>query len=272
MDRIGSVTFDDRTGKGGEAKDEVESVEVKPTVVQVYFPGRGRTLAYYNEHFDLHVGDIVFVDGKLEGLLGRVTAVSTHFKVKKEDYKQVIGLADTHVTGQFFQANGHLITFDPLVLPWKQFCSWVKPPEDDAGYYVSYDGEGFALDDLSGLEVSDAVYERGMEYHQEDRVVYLCLNGAQGRAIVKGTRPYEVEFRYRKGQIGDLLCDCPCGYTCKHAVAVLLQLRETLEIVEKEYAALWRASDYFSIVSKTMFYTFAVDADPKAVLSLGRRP
>ena len=204
MDRIGSVPFGDRTSKDGEARDEVESVEVKPTVVQVYFPGKGRTLAYYNERFDLHVGDIVFVDGKLEGLLGRVTVVSTHFKVKKEDYKQVIGLADTHVTGQFFQANGHLITFDPLVLPWKQFCSWVKPPEDDAGYYVSYDGEGFALDDLSGLEVSDAVYERGMEYHQEDRVVYLCLNGAQGRAIVKGTRPYEVEFRYRKGQIGDL--------------------------------------------------------------------
>ena len=29
-----------------------------------------RALAYYNDRFDLHVGDIVFVDGRLEGLRG----------------------------------------------------------------------------------------------------------------------------------------------------------------------------------------------------------
>lgn len=74
----------------------------------------------------------------------------------------MIGLVDTRVIGQFYQANTHLITFDPLVLPWEQFCSWVKPPEeDDTEYYISYDEGGFPLDDLSGLNVDSAVAERG---------------------------------------------------------------------------------------------------------------
>ena len=33
-----------------------------PSVVQVRFPGQGRSLAYYNDSFDLRVGDVVFVE------------------------------------------------------------------------------------------------------------------------------------------------------------------------------------------------------------------
>lgn len=270
MNPIGFNPFHSRTGQEKPEKRELKTAaEVKPTIVQIFFPDRGRTLAYYNDRFDLRLGDIVFVDGKLAGVRGRVTAVSTHFKVKLEDYKRVIGLADTRVVGQFYQANAHLITFDPLVLSWRQFCTWVKPPEEDeTEYYISYDEEGFPLDDWSELEVDGVVAERGVNYYRENRVLYLCLNGAQGRAIVEGTKPYEVEFQYRNGQIGNLFCDCPCGYTCKHDVAVLLQLRETLELIEKDYAARWAESRYFAIVSKPMLYRFAVDANPRAVLTL----
>lgn len=270
MNPIGFNPFHSRTNQEKSERQERKTMaEIKPTIVQIFFPDRGRTLAYYNDRFDLHPGDIVFVDGKLAGLRGRVTAVSTHFKVKVEDYKRVIGLADTRVIGQFYQANAHLITFDPLVLPWKQFCSWVKPPEEDGSeYYISYDEKGFPLDDLSGLEVDGAVAERGVDYYRENRVLYLCLNDVQGRAIVEGTKPYEVEFQYRDGQISNLFCDCPCGYTCKHEVAVLLQLRETLELIEEDYAAQWDESRYFAIVSKPMLYRFAVDANPGAVLTL----
>lgn len=83
---------------------------------------------------------------------------------------------------------------------------------------------------------------------------------------MEGTKPYEVGSQYRDGQISNLFCDCPCGCTCEHEVAVLLQLWETLEVIEENYAAQW--SGYFAIVSKSMFYTFAVDANPNAVLSL----
>ena len=268
MNPIGFNPFNWRTDKDDKKEPENKTcAEIKPTIVQIFFPDRNRTLSYYNDRFNLCVGDIVFVDGKLEGLRGRVTAISTHFKVKVEDYKRVIGVADTRVVGQLYQANAHLITFDPLVLPWKQFCSWMKPPqEDETEYYISYDEEGFPLDDFSGLQVSKEVFERGLGYYQENRVRYLCLNGVQGRAIVEGAKPYEVEFQYRDGQISNLFCDCPCGYTCKHEVAVLLQLRETLELIEKDYAD--RRGSYFAIVSKPMFYTFAIDANPNAVLSL----
>ena len=46
------------------------------SVVQVYFAGRNMTLAYYNDQFDLHCGNIVYVDGKLEGMRGRVMEVN----------------------------------------------------------------------------------------------------------------------------------------------------------------------------------------------------
>lgn len=45
----------------------------RKSVVQVYFAGKNTTFAYYNDQFDLHPGDLVYVDGKLEGHRGRVT-------------------------------------------------------------------------------------------------------------------------------------------------------------------------------------------------------
>ena len=76
MNPIGFNPFHSRTGQEKSKKRERKTVaEIKPTIVQIFFPDRGRTLAYYNDRFDLHPGDIVFVDGKLAGLRGRVTAV-----------------------------------------------------------------------------------------------------------------------------------------------------------------------------------------------------
>ena len=78
MNPIGFNPFGRRTNKDSEKRPELKvKGEIKPTIVQIFFPDRNRTLSYYNDRFDLHMGDIVFVDGKLEGLRGRVTAVST---------------------------------------------------------------------------------------------------------------------------------------------------------------------------------------------------
>ena len=55
--------------------------EPKKSVVRVYFPARNMTLSYYNDQFDLHRGDLVFVDGKLEGLRGRVVDVNGKIKL-----------------------------------------------------------------------------------------------------------------------------------------------------------------------------------------------
>ena len=74
----------------------------RKSVVQVSFPGRGGALAYYNDQFDLKVGDRVYVEGKLEGQLGYVAAVNYSFKIKLSEYKRVIAVADTNVHGQFY--------------------------------------------------------------------------------------------------------------------------------------------------------------------------
>ena len=87
------------------------------SLVQVYFAGRNMTLAYYNDKFDLHCGDMVYVEGKLEGQRGRVVDVNYNFKIKLSDYKRVIAVVDTAVNGQFFMTGSHFITFDRTALP-----------------------------------------------------------------------------------------------------------------------------------------------------------
>ena len=78
-----------------------ETPVVKKSVVEVYFPDRNLTCSYYNDMFNLKRGDIVYVEGKLEGLRGRVVDINYNFKIKLSDYKRVIGVADTDVIGEF---------------------------------------------------------------------------------------------------------------------------------------------------------------------------
>ena len=104
----------------------------KKSVVQVRFPGKGMALSYYNDQFDLKQGDLVYVDGKLEGQLGRVMEVNYNFKIKIADYKKVIAVVDTTVHGEFFLAGSHFVAFDPTVIPAQQIITWFKaPPKED---------------------------------------------------------------------------------------------------------------------------------------------
>ena len=97
----------------------VISRKPKPTrsLVLIHFPARNMTLSYYNDQFDLHCGDLVFVDGKLEGFRGHVVDVCYTFKIKLSDYKRVISVADTKVHGEFHFAGSHFVTFDRSALP-----------------------------------------------------------------------------------------------------------------------------------------------------------
>ena len=56
-----------------------------PSLVRVHFPARNRAYSYYNDAFDLHWGDVVYVEGKLAGLRGRVVDVSYNFKIKRSN-------------------------------------------------------------------------------------------------------------------------------------------------------------------------------------------
>ena len=259
--------------KIGFAADNSEKRPVEPTftvpqqtaaprksVVQVHFSGRNMTLAYYNDQFDLHVGDMVYVDGKLEGMRGRVVEVNYNFKIKLSEYKRVIAVVDTTVNGQFFMAGSHFVTFDPAALPISKIKTWyIAPPKDDDEYASGNDDTSFRLDDLKGINVSAAIAERGHEYYIENKVRYICIDDTRGYAIVEGTTPYEVEFEYHDGEISQLICSCFCSYNCKHEFAAMLQLRETLEIIEKNYATEFERTGYFAAVNKGTLFAFAID-------------
>ena len=102
-----------------EKKEMIPTYEVdqqsrvpRKSLVQVRFPGKGMALTYFNDLFDLKVGDRVYVDGKLEGQLGLVVEISYNFKIKISDYKKVVAVVNTDVHGQFFMAGSHFVTFN----------------------------------------------------------------------------------------------------------------------------------------------------------------
>ncbi|MBQ9673639.1 MAG: hypothetical protein IJV39_03335 [Ruminococcus sp.] len=252
------------------AENNIERSEVTPvkSVVQVHFPSQGRSFSYYNDRFDLHIGDTVFVDGKLEGVRGIVTDITYSFKIKLSDYKQVIAVADTCVKGEFHFAGSHLIAFNKNVIPYEKILGWVKAPEKDIETVRGKgDDDSFWLKNLSDFPIRHEVADRGFDYYNANKVIYLCLDGTEGKAIVDGTKVYEVEFDYNDGEIRNIICDCFCSYHCKHEFAVLLQLRETLKIIEKNYPEDYD-NTYFAAISKSVLLSYTMDSREKGSLIL----
>lgn len=233
-------------------RPEILEVEPRKSLVQVYFPLRGMGYAYYNDSFDLKVGDLVYVEGKLEGMRGRVTEVNYSFKIKLSDYKKVIALIDTDVTGEVYLADTHVITFDKNALSYEKVISWFKAPCDEE-YVIGEDEDEncFPLDDIKQMGVSQVIAERGYEYYMDNKVAYISLDGFRGYAIVEGSENYLVEFEYVDGEIRNLTCDCFCAFKCKHEFAAMLQLKDILGYIEKEFPE--RTGDYFAAISKETF-------------------
>lgn len=244
--------------------------EMQPvkSVVQVRFPSQGRSYSYYNDRFDLHVGDIVFVEGKLEGVKGIVTELSRTFKIRLSDYKRVIAVADTEVKGRLYFGGSHLIAFDKDVIPYDKIRAWFLPPESEEEYAVGYDDESVHIDDPRAFGFRSEIAERGFDYYNRCKVVYISVDGESGRAIVEGSRAYELTFDYFAGEISNLTCRCFCSYHCKHEFAMLLQLRETLRMIEELYDDEYGESDYFAAISKSALLTYAMDREEKGSIVL----
>lgn len=146
---------------------------------------------------------------------------------------------------------------------------WFKAPaKEDDEYASGNDDSSFRLDDLSGMNISSTIADRGHNYYVENRVRYISLDGSHGYAIVEGSEAYTVEFEYRNGEISNLICDCFCSYTCKHEFATMLQLRETLELINKHYAEEYERTGYFAAITKGTLFAFAIDGKETGSFSL----
>lgn len=269
--KIGFTAENENNEKNTLLKEENDKVPrkstiVKKSVVDVFFRDRGLTCSYYNDAFDLKCGDIVYVDGKLEGLQGRVVNVCYTFKIKLSNYKRVIGVADTNVMGKFNLAGSHFITTDNNALNYEKIITWFKAPTLEEEFVYSSDDETFNLNVLSGITIDEKTADKGHEYYVENRVEYIELNNGKGRAIVKGTKPYEIEFNYNNGDISGLVCDCYCTGVCKHEFAAMLQLKETLDLIEEEYPTL-NPNTYLAAVNKATFFDVVISAKRNGTFS-----
>lgn len=228
-------------------------IEPKKSIVQVYFPSRDMSWAYYNDSFDLKIGDLVYVEGKLEGKIGRVVDVNYSFKIKISDYKKVVSVVDTTVNGDFFFVDSHLVTFDKNALPYKKALAWFKSPDNEDDFESSDDNSFFfSLDDLTEMNIRQDAADRGHQYYLQDKVIYLCIDGSRGKAIVEGSEIYEVEFDYSTDRtIKNIKCSCFCSGRCKHEFATMLQLRDILDIISEKYVDNFK--DYFAAISKRSF-------------------
>lgn len=258
--KIGFIGNNENENTIVDTPSEGTSASPVKSLVQVRFPDRNMTLSYYNDSFDLQKGDLVFVDGKLEGLRGIVVDVSYNFKIKLSDYKRVISVADTNVKGKLYTTLSHFLAFDSSVIPYEKVLGWFKPlSKNDDEIVICNDETSFALSNLNDMKIEPQIADRGYDYYMQNRVVYICVDDTKGRAIVKGTKPYEVEFTYKNGEISNLVCDCFCSNSCKHEFAAMLQLKEALDNIEKFYADEFEQSNYFAAVCKTVLFEFAVN-------------
>ena len=177
--KIGFRGYEKEENTNMQVTEPVVAAPVK-SVVQVRFPSDGRSFAYYNDGFDLKVGDVVFVEGKFEGLQGIVTEVSHSFRIKLSDYKRVIAKADTHVSGALYFGGSHLIVFDDTVIPYDKIRGWFFAPEDDGEVAVGYGDESFLLENLGKFKIRPEIADRGFDYYNCNKVIYISLCGEKG--------------------------------------------------------------------------------------------
>ena len=251
-----------------ELPESPKAAAPRKSIVQIQFPGRGMSLSYFNDRFDLQVGDLVYVDGKLEGVRGRVTEINYNFRIRPSDYQKVIAVADTAVKGQFYPADSYFLSFHRDAIPAKKIAGWFLAPHCEEEVISGTDDSFFRLEDLSGMKVSPAIAERGRDYYANHHVEYLSIDGTRGYALVSGTEPYEVEFTYRNGEISRLICSCFCSYPCKHEVAAMLLLKHMLSVLAEQYAELYSETNYFAAILKRTLLSYAVERGENS-LTLG---
>ncbi len=240
-----------------ESPENLCKAAPKHSVVSVYFPQKKRSLTYYNDHFDLKEGSLVFVDGKMAGFSGFVEAVNFKFKIKLSDYQRVIAVADTEIHGTFHRTRSFALSFDKDALPKDKIRTWFfLPVDEDETFVCGCDEEFFSLADVRHVIHCSSVSNRTYECYHEENVLYLSLYDTEGYAIVMGSRPYEVEFRYQSGEIFGLVCSCYCCNDCSHEYAALLELCEIFKVIQERFENEYEVSSYFSAVREDLVMKF----------------
>ncbi len=241
--------------------ERMDENQVRRSVAEVYFPDRNRSYSYYNDKFDLHVGSLVYVDGKLEGLRGRVTKISYNFKIDLSVYKRIIYVVCDNIHGEFYAAGSHLVTFDRNALTPAEADSWfLKPKKEDvvSEIVTGFDDAVFCIDNLNQLDINSKTSDIGHDLYWENKVKYISVEGKNGYALVGDEECCRIEFEYKNRQVSKLVCSCFATGHCKHVFAAMLQLAETLNIISDKYGEFYDRTNCFHAVERGAFIDFAV--------------
>ena len=225
----------------------------KPNLVMVAFPPDNRAYPYLN-YLDLEIGDFVFVEGKFENVRGMVVDISENFKVKKDEYKKVVSVADTKVNAEFEATDTHFVTKDTDKINFQKVITWFKPNNSNEEYIDRHtDSEYHAMWENCEFDVSPSIIRKGIEYYENERVLFLEIGETLAYAIVAGDDYYITEFEIDESMIGEGVCSCRCFGTCKHIIATKLLLKE---LVDKGF------SPPFCAISKPVLMKFT---NPKKI-------
>lgn len=253
MKKIGfSVNTDE---KKVEMKTLIPAIEEEPvlSVVNVRFQS-GKEYPYLNTKFNLKVGDFVYVDGKLYGQLGKVTSVTTKFKVSLKYYKEVISKLDTNFHGKFKKFNSFMISKN-CTLDFAQMDEWFIAPEileegEEPEEFIL--GEGYECSiskffECKGIDLADV--DEAIDILSEGCVKAVSIIDGCGHAILKNHKVRRVDFMIEDGMIKNIYCDCISPDFCKHAIAVCLLIKDLVEkeIIKEDENFTAIDADYFNL-------------------------
>lgn len=246
---------------------KAEETAAKKSVVRVYFPARGFACSYYNDKFDLKKGDGVYVDGKLEGLLGFITEVSYCFKIRLSEYKRVIYRVDTEIRGKLYLLGDFFAAFDRDVIPKEKILPWFVCPDNEDDVVCSYD-EG-AEAELSNPEFAcdKLPLSSVIPYFSIDKsAAFAVVNMGNGRSREMN----EVEFTFDNVKARNMTCSCYEVGLCIHESTAVSALNGILAAIEKnkEFAEMYNKSGYMALIDKDSVIENTVNSNKTGCIEL----
>ena len=246
-----------------EKKEKENQTRAPKSLVLVEFAS-GVTLTYFCDIPQIKEGDLVTVEGKKEDEIAIVKQVKTAFKKPSFDMKWIESVIDTDISGTYFKFGEDVLSFDQT-LTAEKFITMFAGEKYEPNPAV---GEDCLSLNLTELETSDLfpntiVKLKGQDLYESGRVAFISLNKGEGKALVRGSKWYEIDFRCARGKITYLACDCPYFSECKHLYAFLLKLRDFSKKYYEKYQ-----SDSFVLCKKECFSTILAYAKGKIDLKL----
>lgn len=254
------IGFNTGESKKEELKSNIENPAISKkkilpirSVVTVRFEN-GKEYPYYNDEFDLKIGDVVYVDGKLAGKAGRVIDVTRKFKVSLDFYKRVLAKLNLELHGEFERVNGFMLCRENAA-SFEQVNAWLNPPvirEKEEEFFIG-DGYEVALDKINKCpEITECEYDDATELYLDGEVKFISVKNGSGKAIVKNRGYHTVDFSFKNGMAKNLYCDCISPNFCKHMIAVcfaLQMLRKESNINEDTDFCAFSQGLFYDVVS-----------------------